>query len=136
MLNFKISELIYSETAIKNNINNMPDINSLDNMLELIVNCLQPTRELLNAPMVITSGFRNPIVNRLVGGVDSSQHAKGQAVDFTVKGMTPSQIISILKTSKIEFDQLINEYDKWVHISYNKGKNRKQVLKYWICENI
>ena len=130
MLNFKISELIYSETAIKNNINNMPDINSLDNMLELIVNCLQPTRELLNAPMVITSGFRNPIVNRLVGGVDSSQHAKGQAVDFTVKGMTPSQIISILKTSKIEFDQLINEYDKWVHISYNKGKNRKQVLKY------
>lgn len=130
MLNFKMSELIYSETAIKNNINNMPDINSLDNMLELIVNCLQPVRELLGAPMIITSGYRNPLVNRLVGGVNSSQHTKGQAVDFTVLGITPNQIISIIKTSKIEFDQLINEHDKWVHISYNKGKNRKQVFKY------
>lgn len=130
MLNFKMSELIYSETAIKNNINNMPDINSMDNMLNLIYYCLQPVRELLGAPMIITSGYRNPLVNRLVGGVNSSQHTKGQAVDFTVLGITPNQIISIIKTSKIEFDQLINEYDKWVHISYNKGKNRKQVFKY------
>ena len=114
-LNFKMSELIYSETAVKNNINNMPDINSLDNMLNLIYYCLQPARELLGAPMIITSGYRNP---------------KGQAVDFKVSGITPSQIISIIKTSKIEFDQLINEYDKWVHISYNKGKNRREVLKY------
>lgn len=129
-LNFKMSELIYSETAIKNNINNMPDINSLDNMLNLIYYCLQPARELLGAPMIITSGYRNPLVNRLVGGVNSSQHTKGQAADFTVSGITPSQIISIIKTSKIEFDQLINEYDKWVHISYNKGKNRREVLKY------
>lgn len=131
MLNFKISELIYSETAVKNNINNMPDINSLDNMLNLIYYCLQPARELLNAPMTITSGFRNPLVNRLVGGVNSSQHLYGQAADFIIKGMTPNQIISIIKTSKIEFDQLINEYDKWVHISYNKGKNRREILKYY-----
>lgn len=130
-LNFKMSELIYSETAIKNNVNNMPDINSLDNMLNLIYYCLQPARELLGAPMIITSGYRNPLVNRLVGGVNSSQHTKGQAADFTVSGITPSQIISIIKTSKIEFDQLINEYDKWVHISYNKGKNRREVLKYY-----
>ena len=130
MLNFKISELIYSETAIKNNINNMPDINSLDNLLNLIYYCLQPARELLNAPMTITSGFRNPLVNRLVGGINSSQHLYGQAADFIIKGMTPNQIISIIKTSKIEFDQLINEYDKWVHISYNKGKNRREILKY------
>lgn len=131
MLNFKISELIYSETAVKNNINNMPDINSLDNLLNLIYYCLQPARELLNAPMTITSGFRNPLVNRLVGGVNSSQHLYGQAADFIIKGMTPNQIISIIKTSKIEFDQLINEYDKWVHISYNKGKNRREILKYY-----
>ena len=130
-LNLKMSELIYSETAIKNNINNMPDINSLDNLLNLIYYCLQPARELLGAPMIITSGYRNPLVNRLVGGVNSSQHTKGQAVDFKVSGITPSQIISIIKTSKIEFDQLINEYDKWVHISYNKGKNRREVLKYY-----
>lgn len=129
-LNFKMSELIYSEKAIENNINNMPDINSLDNMLNLIYYCLQPVRDLIKKPMNITSGFRNPLVNRLVNGEENSQHKMGQAADFIVKGMTPAQIVDVIRKSNIDYDQLINEYDSWVHISYNKGKNRKQVLKY------
>ena len=128
-LNFKISELIQSDTAIKYNINNMPDINSLDNMLELIVYCLQPIRDKIKKPMIITSGYRNSQVNKLVGGVSNSQHANGQAVDFKISGMTPAQVVDFIKKTDIEFDQLINEYDKWVHISFNKGKNRKQILK-------
>lgn len=129
-LNFKMSELIHSDKAVENNINNMPDINSLDNMLELITFCLQPVRELLGVPMIITSGFRNPLVNRLVGGKDNSQHSYGQAADFVITGMTPAQIVEIIRKSNIEYDQLINEHDKWTHISFNKGKNRKEVLKY------
>lgn len=129
-LNFTMSELIHSDTAIANNISNTPDINSMDNMLNLIVYCLQPIRDKLKKPMVITSGYRNAQVNKLVGGVGNSQHQTGQAVDFTVSGMTPTQIVDFIKKSGIEFDQLINEYDKWTHISFNKGKNRKQVLKY------
>lgn len=129
-LNFKMSELIYSEKAIENNINNMPDINSMDNMLDLIFYCLQPVRDLIKKPMIITSGFRNPLVNRLVNGEENSQHKTGQAADFVIKGMTPAQIVDVIRKSNIDYDQLINEYDSWVHISYNKGKNRKQVLKY------
>ena len=66
-LNFKISELIHSDRAVEKNINNMPDINSLDCMLELIVNCLQPIRDLIKKPMIITSGYRCKEVNKLVG---------------------------------------------------------------------
>lgn len=130
MLNFTISELIKSDTAEKNGLNNTPDINSLDNLLELIFYVLQPLREKLGKPMVITSGFRSVKVNELVGGVDNSQHLYGQAADFVVNGMTPKQVVEFVKNSGIEFDQLISEYDQWTHISFNKGHNRKQVLKY------
>ena len=129
MLNFKISELIKSDTAIKNNINNMPDINSLDNLLDLIFYCLQPIRDKIKKPMIITSGFRSNLVNKLVKGVSNSQHLYGQAADFIINGMTPTQIIEKIKTYNIDFDQLINEYDKWVHVSYNKNNNRRQILK-------
>lgn len=128
MINFKMSELIHSDIAIKNNINNMPDINSLDNMLDLIFYCLQPIRNLLNEPMIITSGYRNKEVNKLVGGEVDSQHTKGQAVDFICKNLTPRQIIFKILTSGIEFDQVINEHNKWVHISFRKDMNRKEIL--------
>jgi uncharacterized protein YcbK (DUF882 family) len=129
-LNFKISELIHSDLAVQNNINNMPDINALDNLLELTFYCLQPIRDLIKKPMIITSGFRCSKVNFFAGGAINSQHLYGQAADFIIKGMAPKEIIEVIKNSNIEYDQLINEFDKWVHVSFNKGKNRKQILKY------
>ena len=128
-LNFKISEFIESDVAKKNSINNFPDIQSLDNILNLIVFCMQPIRDLINAPVIITSGYRSASVNKLVLGANNSQHLTGQAADFIVKGMSPSEIITVIKNSKIEFDQLINEYNSWVHVSYSGVKNRNQILK-------
>ena len=128
MINFKISELVYSDVANKNQISNIPDLNSLDNLLNLIVYCLQPVRNLLNKPMIITSGYRSNKLNQIVGGSFNSQHLSGCAADFKVKGLSNSKIVELIKKSNIEFDQLINEYNSWVHISYIKGKNRKQVL--------
>lgn len=129
MLNFTISELCKSETAEKSGISNTPDINSLDNLLELVFYVLQPIREKLGKPMIITSGFRSVKLNNLVGGVSNSQHLYGQACDFVVNGMSPAQVVEFVKNSGIEFDQLIDE-GSWTHISFNKGHNRKQVLKY------
>ncbi len=134
-LNFKISELIYSDTAIKYNINNMPDINSLDNMLILIVNCLQPVRELLNKAMFINSGYRCSQLNKLIGGSSTSEHLKGMAVDFHCYGLYPKQIVRLIKKSDIQYTQLIEEHSKnseWVHISYNKNNLKRETL---LCIN-
>ena len=134
-LNFKISELIYSQKAVQNNINNMPDINALDNMLILIVECLQPIRNLIKKPMIVTSGFRNTIVNKFVNGSTTSDHLTGRAVDFVINGMTPKQIIEIIRKSGIKYTQLIEEYSNgtsWVHVSYNPNNLKCETLK---CEN-
>ncbi|MCM1073933.1 MAG: D-Ala-D-Ala carboxypeptidase family metallohydrolase [Bacteroides sp.] len=131
-LNFTISELVHSDTALKYRIDNTPNVSISDNLLKLIFYCLQPIRDKLNKPMIITSGFRCKALNShpSIKGVSNSQHCTGQAADFVVPGMSIQSIIDFIIKSGIEFDQLINEYDKWVHISFNKGKNRKQVLKY------
>lgn len=127
-LYFSISELIHSDTAVLHNINNMPDINSLDNMLDLIFYVLNPIRERIKKPIIITSGYRCKEVNRLVGGKDTSQHLKGQAVDFVIQGMKPSEIVYFIRNMYIEYDQLIDE-GGWVHISFNKGNNRQEAFK-------
>ena len=131
-LNFSISELIKSETANLHNINNMPDINSLDNMLDLIYYVLQPIRDRLKKPMVITSGFRCKRVNELLNGAKTSQHLKGQAADFIVPGMAVDEVIQFIRNSYIEYDQLIAEKNgssEWVHISFSKDNNRNQFLR-------
>ena len=89
---------------------------------------MQPIRDVIAKPMIISSGYRSKALNKKVGGSVNSQHLSGQAVDFTVKNMKPDEIINIIKKNNIEFDQLINEYDRWVHVSFNSGKNRKQIL--------
>lgn len=129
-LNFSISELCKSNIAKQKNIRNTPNLNELDNILNLIVYCIQPIRDYIKKPMIISSGYRSFALNKEVGGKYNSQHCKGQAVDFTIKGLSISEIITKIRQSGIEFDQIINEYDKWVHISFVKGNNRRQVLKY------
>ena len=129
MLNFTIKELVHSDNAIKAGIDNTPNIEQVDNLLNLIFYCLQPIRDKLKKPVIITSGYRNYQVNFLAGGTLNSQHTKGEAAAFKVPGMSFTQVVNFIVNSGVEFDQLINEKNQWVHISYRKGNNRKQVLK-------
>lgn len=129
-LNFTMSELIKSDTAKKYGINNIPkDTEVLDNLLLLIVNVLQPLRNYVNKPIIITSGYRCKELNTKVGGVGTSQHLTGQAADFVIKGLTVEETVKAVKNSGVRFDQCIDEYNQWCHISYNVKGNRKQTFK-------
>ena len=144
-LNFSMSELIHSDTAFKYNINNMPDISSMDRMLELIVYCLQPLRDKIGKPVNIVGGYRSYSLWKKLKEIGlnpakNSQHMTGEAADLSVKGMTKEELFHFIRLSEIEFDQLIWEQDNnCVHISYRHNKNRKQVLirnKNHICRTL
>ena len=87
---------------------------------------MEKVRAVLGKPILVNSGFRSPAVNRRVGGVPTSAHVFGYAVDFRVNGMKPIDICRALVAAGIKFDQLIEE-GTWTHISFDP-RMRQQVL--------
>ena len=78
---------------------------------------LEPAR-IEVGPIIVNSGFRNSRVNRLVGGVDNSQHTRGQAADIRPKDPSQFQrLVDFLKASPYT-DQLLTG-STWLHISWN-----------------
>ena len=131
--NFTLSEITKSNTAKRLGINNAPDKEHLKNMQVLIRDLIQPMRDALG-PIRISSGYRNPQLNRAIGGHTKSQHCKGEALDlqFWKKGkMCNKEIYDWVIKEGIAFDQMINEFDfAWIHISLkNVGKNRRMILE-------
>ena len=125
---FTLKELTQSSYAKRHKIDNTPDAKILAK-LTTTAKKLDAVRELLNTPIIVTSGYRCLKVNKGIGSSDTSQHIKGEAVDFKTLAYTPRQIWAMIKLSNIEYDQLILEYDDWVHISFKDGKNRKQAFE-------
>ena len=130
--NFVLSEITSSNTAKRLGIYNGPNENHLRSIQRLITNLIQPMRDALG-PIRISSGYRNPNVNRAIGGSTKSQHCKGEALDlqFWKDGkICNKEIYDWVLSSDVEFDQMINEFDfAWIHISLKKEDNRKQVLE-------
>lgn len=135
MKNFKLSEFFASSTADKNGIKNEPHIDERAtiecNINSLVDNVLDPIRDKFCAPVVITSGYRCPQVNKLVGGANNSQHMLGCAADFHIKGFTRSMMhdafLNIYNT--MEFDQLIFYRSKnFIHVSYVENCNRHEAF--------
>lgn len=129
--NFSWSEL----TVTNHNIPNIPNEDQKKNIEDLVINVLQPLRDLAGVSISVNSGFRSPAVNKKVGGASTSQHCanKGAAADLMCIKKSNAEIFKIIK-DKLPFDQLIWEFgtDKepsWVHVSYNAKNNRKQILK-------
>ncbi len=82
---------------------------------------------IVGAPITLTSGFRTPERNALVGGVPNSAHLKGQAYDFVPKGISTKDAADRIAKSGIAFDQIEDGGDH-VHVSF-APTNRRQVIK-------
>ena len=117
--NFSLEQLIYSETAAREHIDNTPAADIVGN-LRLLARGLEQVQALTGFPLQLSSGYRSPELNRRVGGTGTSQHTQGLAADFTCAEFgTPADIIKAIRSAGIEFDQCILEYAQWVHISFS-----------------
>tara|TARA_R110000764_G_C10750592_1_gene352182 strand:+ start:62 stop:526 length:465 start_codon:yes stop_codon:yes gene_type:complete len=133
--NFTLSELTKSQTAERCGFDNSPDKEQVDNLVLLCENVLQPIREHFKMPVVISSGYRSPNVNKQIGSSSRSQHCKGQAADIEIPGLS-NQELSEWIVDNLSFDQLILEFydgidpnSGWVHVSYvEKETNRGEYL--------
>jgi len=134
MKHFTMRELIKSPTAQRLDIDNEPTDAVKDNLTALVEHILDPLREAWGAPIVVTSGYRSPRLNKAVHGAASSQHMLGQAADIHAMSDNPEEnrkLLDLIIKLGLPFDKLINEYPNrkmqpdWIHVSYSP-MNRRQ----------
>tara|TARA_X000000950_G_scaffold251276_1_gene312533 strand:+ start:284 stop:769 length:486 start_codon:yes stop_codon:yes gene_type:complete len=134
---FKLSEFEKSSTATRLGIKNKAGSGEIKNLTDLCYAVLEPVRAKFEKPIMVTSGYRSEELCVAIKSSKTSQHTKGQAVDFEIAGVSNLQL-AIWIENNCDFDQLILEFWKedegansgWVHCSYNEGSNRKQVLTF------
>ena len=128
---FSISELLKSDTAIKQRLWNGAPKEAEENLRALVDEVLDPLREAYGRPIRVNSGYRCPRLNTLVGGTSNSQHMRGEAADIqpVVGNEADLPELARILIENGKFDQLII-YPTFIHVSYRKlGWNRKQVLQ-------
>ena len=107
---------------------NIPSMQQITNMAYGCRQLLEPARKAIGCPIIINSGFRNPNVNRLVGGVRNSQHLQGQAADIRPKDPAQFQrLVTFLKDHPLT-DQLLTG-NGWLHISWNPFKQPRHYVR-------
>ena len=133
--NFSLLELTKSQTAARKDIDNTPSPEHQENLKLLCTHILQPVRDRFERVVSVSSGYRSEELCLALGSKITSQHAKGQAADFEIYGLSNQELANYIKEN-LDYDQLILEYWKkedpnsgWVHCSYNININRKQYLK-------
>lgn len=122
---FKLEEFTLSSAALAHGIANTPTAQHRLN-LQMLAEHMEQVRALFNRVIEITSGYRNPQVNELVGGVPGSDHAEGFAADFHVSGLADIDAAKVIRDSPIDFYQLIYEKNRCVHLSFNPRTDRRR----------
>ena len=113
---FSLEELTVSTVAARKGLDNTPNASEIANLVR-VAELLEQVRALLGKPIILNSGFRSKTVNAAVGSKDTSQHRIGCAADIRVPGMTPKQVVQACIDADIPYDQIIEEFGSWTHIS-------------------
>lgn len=127
---FKSWEITNSTKAKENNIDNTPTEDEIINNLNHTLQRLNAIREGYGKPIIISSGYRCPELNELVGGAKDSKHLTGLAVDLKWDKDLVEYIID-----NCSFDKLIREKSgnvKWIHIQFRKDISTERNLIYYI----
>ena len=114
--NFTLDELTASQTAARKGLDNTPNATEVANLVRVAA-LLEEVRALVKKPILVNSGFRSKAVNDAVGSKDTSQHRIGCAADIRVPSMTPKQVVEACIKANIPYDQIIEEFGSWTHIS-------------------
>lgn len=137
---FTLEEMTLSQTASRLGLDNTPPPEVVDHLVYVAAK-MESVRTLLGSKViVVSSGYRSPEVNKAVGGAADSAHMSGYAVDFICPefGM-PIAVCQEIAESALQFDQLIMELGRWVHISFAPTMRRQVMLwdgdKYYPYEN-
>ena len=137
--NFSLEEFTDSQTAARHGINNVPkEGTAARNNLKDIADTMESIRSILGHPILISSGYRSPAVNKAVGGSKNSAHQHGLAADFTCPGFgTPLEVCNALEPHMVELgiDQLIHEYATWVHLGLRAEDLKPRHQKLTIDKN-
>tara|TARA_R100001530_G_scaffold125228_1_gene93661 strand:+ start:343 stop:834 length:492 start_codon:yes stop_codon:yes gene_type:complete len=136
---FKLHEFEKSATAIRLGIKNKAGSGEIKNLTDVCYEILEPVRAKFDEkPVMITSGFRSEELCEAIKSSKTSQHTKGQAVDFEIADVSNLEVALWIQNN-CNYDQLILEFWKeededpnsgWVHCSFVEGSNRKQVLTF------
>lgn len=109
---FTLAELTHTDHREFDNTPNETETANLQRLAEF----LEIVKTTLGGkPIMVNSAFRSKQVNDAVGSKDTSQHRLGCAADIRVPGMTPDEVVKAL--IDLPYDQIIREFDRWVHIS-------------------
>lgn len=114
--NFSLEELTQSEIGARKGLDNTPNATEIANLVRTAL-LLEQVRALIKKPIIVNSAFRSKAVNDAVGSKDTSQHRIGCAADIRVPGMTPKQVVEACIKAGIPYDQVIEEFSSWTHIS-------------------
>jgi zinc D-Ala-D-Ala carboxypeptidase len=94
-----------------------PTDNERAQLLRLSSIILEPIRIRVDKSVHILSGLRPRGLNTYIGGAKNSEHIFGRAADIEVEGYTPMQLAVLITEIGVPFNQLIVEFDEWVHVS-------------------